>query len=133
MLAFCDESSMLFLSGENIRPVMVMEIRNLSVKAKLILLLTLPILTLLGLAINRILLDVANYAIAQHVETTVSHSVKISQLIGTLQAERGASGVVLASKGARFKERLAGLRTKTNDALSLVRPIGITEFAGIQA
>jgi methyl-accepting chemotaxis protein len=124
---------MLFLSGKNRRPVMAMEIRNLSVKAKLILLLTLPVLTLLGLALNRILLDVENYAIALHVETTVSHSVKISQLIGTLQAERGASGVVLASKGARFKQRLAGLRTKTNDALNLVRPIGITEFAGIQA
>ena len=110
-----------------------MEIRNLTVKSKLILLLTLPVLTLLGLALNRILMDVGNYSIAQQVETTVSHSVKISQLIGALQAERGASGVVLVSKGARFKDRLSGLRNKTDDALSLVRPIGLTEFAAIQA
>lgn len=66
---------------------MTMEIRNLTVKAKLILLLTLPVLALLGLALNRILMDVGNYTIALHVETTVSHSVKVSQLIGTLQAE----------------------------------------------
>lgn len=111
---------------------MTMEIRNLTVKAKLILLLTLPVLALLGLALNRILMDVGNYTIALHVETTVSHSVKVSQLIGTLQAERGASGVVLASKGSRFKERLSGLRNKTDDALGLVRPIGIKEFSAIQ-
>ncbi len=112
---------------------MTMEIRNLTVKSKLLLLLTLPVLTLLGLALNRILMDVGNYSIAQQVETTVSHSVKISQLIGALQAERGASGVVLVSKGVRFKDRLSGLRNKTDDALSLVRPIGLTEFAAIQA
>lgn len=111
---------------------MTMEIRNLTVKAKLILLLTLPVLALLGLALNRILMDVGNYTIALHVETTVSHSVKVSQLIGTLQAERGASGVVLASKGSRFKERISGLRNKTDDALGLVRPIGIKEFSAIQ-
>ena len=111
---------------------MTMEIRNLTVKAKLILLLTLPVLALLGLALNRILMDVGNYTIALQVETTVSHSVKVSQLIGTLQAERGASGVVLASKGSRFKERLSGLRNKTDDALGLVRPIGIKEFSAIQ-
>lgn len=111
---------------------MTMEIRNLTVKAKLILLLTLPVLALLGLALNRILMDVENYTIALQVETTVSHSVKVSQLIGTLQAERGASGVVLASKGSRFKERLSGLRNKTDDALGLVRPIGIKEFSAIQ-
>lgn len=111
---------------------MTMEIRNLTVKAKLILLLTLPVLALLGLALNRILMDVGNYTIALHVETTVSHSVKVSQLIGTLQAERGASGVVLASKGSRFKERLSGLRNKTDDALGLVRPIGIKEFSAIE-
>ena len=109
-----------------------MEIRNLTVKAKLIVLLTLPVLALLGLALNRILLDLGNYTIALQVETTVSHSVKVSQLIGTLQAERGASGVVLASKGSRFKERLSGLRNKTDDALSLVRPIGIKEFSAIE-
>lgn len=109
-----------------------MEIRNLTVKAKLIVLLTLPVLALLGLALNRILLDVGNYTIALQVETTVSQSVKVSQLIGTLQAERGASGVVLASKGARFKERLSGLRNKTDDALRLVRPIGIKEFSAIE-
>lgn len=111
---------------------MTMEIRNLTVKAKLILLLTLPVLALLGLALNRILMDVGNYTIALQVETTVSHSVKVSQLIGTLQAERGASGVVLASKGSRFKERLSGLRNKTDDALGLVRPIGIKEFSAIE-
>jgi methyl-accepting chemotaxis protein len=111
---------------------MTMEIRNLTVKVKLILLLTLPVLALLGLALNRILMDVGNYTIALQVETTVSHSVKVSQLIGTLQAERGASGVVLASKGSRFKERLSGLRNKTDDALGLVRPIGIKEFSAIQ-
>jgi len=111
---------------------MTMEIRNLTVKAKLILLLTLPVLALLGLALNRILMDVGSYTIALQVETTVSHSVKVSQLIGTLQAERGASGVVLASKGSRFKERLSGLRNKTDDALGLVRPIGIKEFSAIQ-
>lgn len=111
---------------------MTMEIRNLTVKAKLILLLTLPVLALLGLALNRILMDVGNYTIALQVETTVSHSVKVSQLIGTLQAERGASGVVLASKGSRFKELLSGLRNKTDDALGLVRPIGIKEFSAIQ-
>lgn len=109
-----------------------MEIRNLTVKAKLIVLLTLPVLALLGLALNRILLDLGNYTIALQVETTVSHSVKVSQLIGTLQAERGASGVVLASKGARFKERLSGLRNKTDDALSLLRPIDIKEFSAIE-
>lgn len=112
---------------------MLMEIRNFKVKAKLMLLLTLPVLALLGLALNRILMDVENYTTAHHVETIVNHSVKVSQLIGALQAERGASGVVLASKGTRFKDRLSGLRNKTNDALSLVKPIGLKEFSAIQA
>lgn len=111
----------------------MMEIRNLSVKAKLLLLLALPVLVLSVLAINRVLTDLSHFRIAQHVETTVHHSVRISQFIGTLQAERGASGVVLASKGARFKERLAGLRLKTDEALLQVSAIDVVSLPAVQS
>lgn len=111
---------------------MIIEIRNLTVKAKLIMLLALPLLALLGLALNLVMLDLKYLEIAKDVETTVSQSVKVSQLIGTLQAERGASGVVLASKGERFKDRLAGLRLKTDQALGVVSGIGMASLPAIQ-
>jgi methyl-accepting chemotaxis protein len=110
-----------------------MEIRNLTVRTKLLCLLALPILALFGLALMQIVADVDRLTIAKDVETTVNHSVIVSELIGALQAERGASGVVLASKGARFKERLASLRSKTNDSLSKIQSIDLTRFSAINA
>lgn len=110
-----------------------MEIRDLTVKVKLLLLLSLPILALFCFVIHRVVTDVKNLKIAQAVDSTVQHSLKISQLISTLQAERGASGVVLASKGGRFQERLAGLRLQTDLALNELQQLGLSIWPIIQS
>lgn len=93
-------------------------IRNLSIGRKLILLLSLPVLLLLWLASNQLLSRLQEVQVAQQVGSAIEVSVVMGELIGALQAERGASGVVINSQGQRFTDRLRQLRQSSDQQLA---------------
>ncbi len=104
-------------------------LKNLSLSSKLILILLCPLLGFLWLA-SLYIAD--SYDTLKQMENTVGASEaaqKVSQLITTLQRERGASGVFLGSQGRTMAQRLPGMRQATDEALRAVK----TTLAGAQA
>jgi len=93
-------------------------IRDLSIGRKLILLLSLPVLLLLWLASSQLLNRLQEVQVAQQVGSAIEVSVVMGELIGALQAERGASGVVISSQGQRFTDRLRQLRQSSDQQLT---------------
>ena len=93
-------------------------IRDLSIGRKLILLLSLPVLLLLWLASSQLLNRLQEVQVAQQVGEAIEVSVVMGELIGALQAERGASGVVINSQGQRFTDRLRQLRQSSDQQLT---------------
>jgi len=93
-------------------------IRDLSIGRKLILLLSLPVLLLLWLASSQLLNRLQEVQVAQQVGSAIEISVVMGELIGALQAERGASGVVISSQGQRFTDRLRQLRQSSDQQLT---------------
>ncbi|MDX5407868.1 MAG: hypothetical protein LPK11_12645 [Chromatiaceae bacterium] len=77
-------------------------IRNLSLRRKLMLLLLLPAIAAVLLAMDLLYLNWQHVRTAQYVSQAIDTSVTMNKLVAALQAERGASGVYLASAGARF-------------------------------
>ncbi|KRS21520.1 chemotaxis protein [Alishewanella sp. WH16-1] len=93
-------------------------IRDLSIGRKLMLLLSLPVLLLLWLASSQLMNRLQEVQVAQQVGSAIEVSVVMGELIGALQAERGASGVVINSQGQRFTERLRQLRQSSDQQLA---------------
>ena len=93
-------------------------IRDLSIGRKLILLLSLPVLLLLWLASSQLMNRLQEVQVAQQVGEAIEVSVAMGELIGALQAERGASGVVINSQGQRFTDRLRQLRQSSDQQLA---------------
>lgn len=93
-------------------------IRDLSIGRKLMLLLSLPVLLLLWLASSQLMNRLQEVQVAQQVGEAIEVSVVMGELIGALQAERGASGVVINSQGQRFTERLRQLRQSSDQQLA---------------
>ena len=107
-------------------------IRNLSISRKLMLLLLLPVTAALLLALNLIYLNWQQVQMAQQVGRAIETSATMNALVGTLQAERGASGVYLASSGQRFSERVTALRLQTDQRLQAFLSLPQTELADLQ-
>lgn len=93
-------------------------IRNLTLSRKLILLLSLPVLLLLWLAATQLNDRLQEVRVATQVGAAINVSVAMGELIGALQAERGASGVVINSQGQRFTDRLRQLRQSSDQQLA---------------
>ncbi|MCO8171244.1 methyl-accepting chemotaxis protein [Pseudomonas sp. 21LCFQ02] len=104
-------------------------LKNAPLRLKLLLILLLPSLGFLWFATSSV---VENTRILQSMDSTVRATAiaqKISQLITTLQRERGASGVYLGSKGNSMRNELATMRQSVNQSLAAVRAMS-TEGVG---
>lgn len=93
-------------------------IQNLSIGRKLILLLSVPVLLLLWLVTSQLVNRLQDVKLAQQVGLAIEVSVVMGEVIGALQAERGASGVVINSQGQRFSDRLRQLRQSSDQQLA---------------
>ncbi|WP_134055793.1 methyl-accepting chemotaxis protein [Rheinheimera aquimaris] len=107
-------------------------IRNLSLRRKLMLLLLLPAIAAVLLAMDLLYLNWQQVRTAQYVTQAIDTSVSMNKLVATLQAERGASGVYLASAGARFTERLRQLRMQTDLRLQAFMALQQPELVVLQ-
>jgi len=103
-------------------------LKNAPLRLKLLLILLLPMLGFLTLA-GVFVVD--NYKTLRDMNTTVMASAtaqKLSQLITTLQRERGASGVFLGSGGKSMGERMVQMRRDSSAAVEVVR--GLSNSGG---
>lgn len=107
-------------------------IRNLAISQKLMLLLLLPVLAALWLAGGRLTASWQQVELARHIGSSIDASVTMNTLVGTLQAERGASGVFLASSGERFAERLAQLRQQSDRQLQAFMALRLPQLQPLQ-
>lgn len=107
-------------------------IRNLSISRKLLLLLLLPALAALWLALGRFSDSWQQVRMAEHVSKSIEASATMNALVATLQAERGASGVYLASNGSRFAQRLPQLRQQSDQRLQAFLALPLLELSALQ-
>ncbi|QBL09692.1 HAMP domain-containing protein [Rheinheimera sp. D18] len=92
-------------------------VRNLSISQKLMLLLFLPVVIALWLLVSQLTQSWQQVSLAQHVRASIDTSVVTNHLVSALQAERGASGVFLASSGNKLKQRVVQLRQQSDQQL----------------
>jgi len=89
--------------------------KNLSIRAKLILLVTLPIIVLLFLISKTIYVDKTQLDTLNTLDSII-HLTKVdSNLVHELQKERGATAGYLGSKGKKFKNILLAQRKLTDE------------------
>ncbi|AHL34475.1 chemotaxis protein [Pseudomonas brassicacearum] len=101
-------------------------LKNAPLRLKLLLILVLPLLGFLTLA-GVFVVD--NYKTLHDMDATVTASAtaqKLSQLITTLQRERGASGVFLGSAGKSMGERMTQMRKDSNASVEAVRGLSVS-------
>jgi methyl-accepting chemotaxis protein len=101
-------------------------LKNAPLRLKLLLILLLP---LLGFLILAGVFVVDNYKTLRDMNATVTASAtaqKLSQLITTLQRERGASGVFLGSGGKSMGERKSQMRQDSSASVEVVRGLSAT-------
>nr|WP_053139594.1 methyl-accepting chemotaxis protein [Pseudomonas sp. MIACH] len=106
-------------------------LKNAPLRLKLLLILLLPMLGFLTLA-GVFVVD--NYKTLRDMNTTVMASAtaqKLSQLITTLQRERGASGVFLGSGGKSMGDRMVQMRRDSSTAVEVVRGVSTSGNANL--
>ncbi len=106
-------------------------LKNAPLRLKLLLILLLPMLGFLTLA-GVFVVD--NYKTLRDMNTTVMASAtaqKLSQLITTLQRERGASGVFLGSGGKSMGDRMVQMRRDSSAAVEVVRGLSTSGNANL--
>ncbi|MCS4314260.1 methyl-accepting chemotaxis protein [Pseudomonas sp. BIGb0381] len=106
-------------------------LKNAPLRLKLLLILLLPMLGFLTLA-GVFVVD--NYKTLRDMNTTVMASAtaqKLSQLITTLQRERGASGVFLGSGGKSMGDRMVQMRRDSSAAVEVVRGLSTSGSANL--
>lgn len=89
--------------------------KHFSISKKLAVLLLLPMLLVLGLASQQLLQLWQRYQTALHVQSMVEQSQQLADFATKLQAERGSSGVFVASRGERFGDLMQQARTATDE------------------
>lgn len=107
-------------------------LKNAPLRLKLLLLLVLPVLGFLSLA-GLFITD--NYRTLNDMNTTVEATrtvTLLSQLITTLQRERGTSGVFLGSRGTAMADRLASMRSESTAAVEAVSSQSSDQDAGLE-
>ncbi len=91
-------------------------LKHFSIGKKLAMLLFLPMMVILMLAGPQLQALFEKYQSAQQVQSLVASSTLLANYIGALQAERGTSGVFLASRGEQFKEEMQRARANLDEA-----------------
>lgn len=92
--------------------------RNLSIKAKLLIMVGAPLLLALYFIANRLIevqADAANMSVAHELSEV---AVAGNQLVHEIQKERGSSAVYLGSQGNRFKNEVRIQRQQTDKSVS---------------
>lgn len=107
-------------------------IRDLTIRQKLSLLLVFPVCAVLWLLGERLVASWSQQQMANYVSSSITNSVRMNSLISALQAERGASGVYLASKGQRFGDRLKQLRVQSDEKLQIVAALSQPELLSLK-
>lgn len=107
-------------------------IRDLTLRQKLTLLLVFPVCAVLWLLGERLVASWSQQQMANYVSSAINTSVRMNSLISALQAERGASGVYLASKGQRFGDRMKQLRIQSDDKLQIVSALSQPELLSLK-
>ncbi|MEK7841776.1 MAG: nitrate- and nitrite sensing domain-containing protein, partial [Deltaproteobacteria bacterium] len=93
-------------------------INNLKMKNKLILMLIFPVLGLLYFSVNGIWEKYTTARAMRDVQNLSHLAVNISAMVHELQKERGATGVFVGSKGAKFTSELSEQRSDTDRKIS---------------
>lgn len=94
-----------------------MNFSNLSFRKKILLLLALPVLGFLWLSINSITQNIHTTQEMSTITRLTKLSVVYSELVHELQKERGATAGFIASKGAKFSNKLVSQRVNTDGKL----------------
>ena len=96
-------------------------LRNIPLRTKLLLILILPALGFL--TFSGIYVADKYQTLREMSQTTAAsaEALEISQVITTLQRERGASGVFISSRGASMREELAAFRDDSDAAIGQMR------------
>ncbi|MEN3158602.1 nitrate- and nitrite sensing domain-containing protein [Alkalimonas sp. NCh-2] len=98
-------------------------IDNLAISKKLYLLLLLPTLLVIWLVTSQLMTNFNQLKVSTAVIQAVENALVMNGLTDALQAERGASGVFLASQGARFADRLQRLRQQSDAQMRRCAPL----------
>ncbi len=93
-------------------------LKNLKIRYKLVVLLTVPILSIFGLSIWGLKEKVRQYREISGIEEVSGFSVRASRLIHELQKERGLTAGYYGSQGKQFTSELRTQREQTNEKLS---------------
>lgn len=92
-------------------------LNNLSLKFKILLIASMPLLAYLVISINNLLAGYMQLNSYNAVQQLSLFSNSISNLVHELQKERGASAGFLSSGGEKFGSKLAGQKNSTDDKL----------------
>ncbi len=107
-------------------------LRNAPLSTKLLLILVLP---LAGFLVVASLYTAERYKTFREMEHTVTASAaaqRISNLVTSLQRERGASGVFLGSGGKAMQDKLKTFRQDSDQALAALRALATSDDADLQ-
>ena len=96
-------------------------LKNLSIKAKLLLLVSFPTLLLLYFSVSLSLEKMAQYRELEAVNALVGISTHYGDLVHELQKERGMSAGFLGSKGAKFASELPEQRKASDSAIERLK------------
>ena len=93
-------------------------LKNMSIKAKLSLLIFIPIVALLLISVKTLVSDYQKVNSLKGLEVAVKLSTKISTLVHETQKERGMTAGFLGSSGKKFSTELNSQRELTNKRLN---------------
>lgn len=88
--------------------------KNITIKLKLILLLTLPLLGLISISAKAVYTDYLQAQKLEKLNIGIVLSGKISKLVHEIQKERGITAGYTSSKGIKFSNKLSAQRVLTN-------------------
>ena len=95
--------------------------KNMSIKAKLALLVAIPVIALSILAGNSIISNMQKASDFENLQKAVELSTKVSALVHETQKERGATAGFIGSKGKKFSEKLPAQRLLTNKRIKEIK------------
>ncbi|WP_263147522.1 methyl-accepting chemotaxis protein [Pseudomonas sp. RIT-PI-AD] len=106
-------------------------LKNAPLSIKLLLILLFPLLGFLIFSSFYVVEKVQTLRSMQHTMAASAAAQKLSQLVTTLQRERGASGVFLGSGGKSMQQNLATFRQDANQAMEEVGALSGGDDSGL--
>ncbi|MCK5110452.1 MAG: nitrate- and nitrite sensing domain-containing protein [Arcobacteraceae bacterium] len=97
--------------------------KNMSIKAKLSLLVIIPVIALSIIAGNSIITNIDKASSFEDLQKVVVLSTKVSALVHETQKERGATAGFIGSKGKKFADTLPKQRKLTNKRVTELKKI----------